>query len=261
MWYFISMSSKHAPHISDTGGDGQLVIMLPGFPAPKGYWRSTQLFLHRKGFRVVSLDLLGLGNAPKPDSSEYGYSEHVEYIEEVIAKIPRRNEPFVLIGHSMGALLAARYAVNNNNLLIKLVLLNPPLYSSREEAQQTLINTSKLYRLLLEAKYRSLAWSLISILSLRKIAKHTHISRERSLTNVVQSAEIFEDLSKIKTDTLLLLGKRDRPEYLENIKTFRIHSNIDLRIEDVGHHSAIFEKKILRELLLNYLNDALKPVY
>src|SRR5690606_2838570 len=40
----------------------------------------------------------------------------------------RLREPFVLVGHSMGALIASRYAARRPKRLKKLVLVAPPVY-------------------------------------------------------------------------------------------------------------------------------------
>lgn len=237
----------------DSGGDGKVLILLPGFPASLKYWASTQRFLVKLGYRVIPIDLLGLGAAPKPKDIDYTYEDHIEYVHRMIEEFGIGTK-LTLIGHSMGALLAARYAINYPNSVDKIILLNPPLYIDSSEAYATLRNTGRLYRLMLDSKFRGIAWMFARRLSLGLIANHTKISRDRSLEQIIESAELFDDLQRIDVPTLLLIGTKDRPQYLRNVSMQTFKDNIQLEIEDVSHHSAIFYKELVRSLILSFLN-------
>ena len=93
--------------MTDFGGDGEVMILLHGFLSSSKYWRNLQPHLSAEGYRVIAIDLLGFGDAPKPKYSDYSYQEHIAYLDAVIKKL-RLKQPFILIGHSMGALLATR---------------------------------------------------------------------------------------------------------------------------------------------------------
>ena len=59
--------------------------------------------------RVIAIDLLGFGGSPAPADSRYTVQEHVASLSRTIRSL-RLREPFVLVGHSMGSLIAARYS-------------------------------------------------------------------------------------------------------------------------------------------------------
>ena len=76
--------------------------------------------------RVVSIDLLGFGASPAPPDAEYTIEEHVAALDRTLRKL--RLTRFVLVGHSMGALIAARYAATRRKAVTRLVLVSPPVY-------------------------------------------------------------------------------------------------------------------------------------
>ncbi|TAL14466.1 alpha/beta hydrolase [Patescibacteria group bacterium] len=240
-------------HYKDSGTGEKVVILLPGFPASLRYWTSTQRYLIGEGYRVISIDLLGLGAAPKPRRAKYDYADHIDYTYKVIEGLGL-DKNVSIIGHSMGALLGARYAVEYPSKINSLILLNPPLYMSEEEAYETLRDTGRLYRFMLDSKFRGIAWTFARIATLGIIARHTRMSRDSTLSNIVQSAEIFTDLDAIQTPTLLLVGLKDRPEYLKNIRSHTFAKNIVVRIENVSHHSPLFYKTLLRPLITDFLS-------
>lgn len=76
--------------------------------------------------RVVSIDLLGFGSSPAPADATYTIEEHVAALDRTLRKLRLRR--FVLVGHSMGALIAARYAATHRKAVSRLVLVSPPVY-------------------------------------------------------------------------------------------------------------------------------------
>lgn len=213
-----------------------------------------QTFLANNEYRVVAIDLLGFGDAPKPDDSQYTYGDHVSYIRKVLKDL-KIHKPVSIIGHSMGGLLGARLTALYPNEVNRLILLHPPLYDSSEQAHKTIHATGRLYRFVLTSRLRHFAWKILRPLSLFIIGNHTAVSRERSFDKIVLGGEIFKDLDRLKRRTLLLIGSRDRPQYLLNLGSRRLNKLVTLRIEDVGHHSALFHKKLVRKAILDFLDN------
>lgn len=80
-------------------------------------------------YRCISIDLLGFGGSPAPPDAEYTLKEHVASLARTIRRL-RLRQPFILVGHSMGALIAPRYAARNPRRVRRLVLVSPPIYVS-----------------------------------------------------------------------------------------------------------------------------------
>lgn len=237
----------------DYGGHGDLIVLLHGFLGSTGDWSRLAPKLVREGYRVIAIDLLGFGKAPKPLDASYSYEDHVAHIEQSLQELSI-NEPFILIGHSMGALIAKRYTLNYSERVRRLILLNPPLYRDSAQVRQTLRDTSALYRFLLDSRYRNIAWPIIRFALLGRM-RHTRWSRERSLVNVIEKAEGFQDLQQLKQKTLLLVGLRDRPEYIENLKVFALARSVNLSLVDVAHNAPMQNPRYVKRAVMKFLTQ------
>lgn len=229
------------------------MVLLHGFLSSSKYWKRLQPLLSQAGYRVITVDLLGFGNAAKPTDAHYNYDDHVEYLHATLRQLGV-SESFILIGHSMGGLIAARYGKTYPDSVQSLILLHPPLYADTAEAQQTLRNTGILYRILLDSPYRQLIWLALRGLGYSIIGKHSRLSREASLQNVIESAEMFDDLADIATPSLLVVGKADRKEYIANIAQFDMSSSVTVSLEPVDHHSPRNQPQLIRGKIIEFIS-------
>lgn len=96
-----------------TGGDCA-VVLVHGYTGGKWYWRQTidRLALKR---RVLALDLKGHGASekPNPDIEPYDIERYCEEIAQVIHA--RDVGPYLLVGHSMGGMIALTYGQGSYN--------------------------------------------------------------------------------------------------------------------------------------------------
>jgi pimeloyl-ACP methyl ester carboxylesterase len=109
-------------------GTGPAVILLHGVASS---WVTFQNLvpLIEPRHRVIALDLLGFGGSPAPDDAEYTPREHVAYVHRTLRALRLRG-PIVIVGHSMGAIIAARYAAQFPRRVSRVVLVSPPVYLS-----------------------------------------------------------------------------------------------------------------------------------
>lgn len=237
-------------YVIDYGGSGKVLILLHGFLGSSSYWRKLQPLLTRAGYRVITIDLLGFGHAPKPGNIKYDYKDHINYVKTAIDDLSLPAQ-FTLIGHSMGALIAMRFAKEYDSRVSALILLHPPLYTSRQQAYSTLLATGRHYRLLIKSGIRPIVWGVVRLVLKKTNAemKHTKKSREGSLHQVIMASEGLSDLVLLKTKTLLLLGSRDRREYSDNLKSVVLPKNVSCRVEDVTHHSPLVHPAMVCKLI------------
>ncbi len=83
-------------------------------------------------------DLLGFGRSPKPDLA-YTVEDHLSAVHRTLDRLCLSEQPIILIGHSLGAILAAEYAARFPEHIRGLVLVSLPSYQSKEEAQAYII--------------------------------------------------------------------------------------------------------------------------
>lgn len=226
-------------------------MLLHGFLSNSRYWQRLTSLLVAAGYRVVAIDLLGFGRA-RTARSRFDYDAHVAHLYRSLALLGVR-EPVTLIGHSMGALIAARYAVLHPGHVARVGLVNPPLYASGAEAHSTLRGTSRLYRMLLDSRRRHLVWTIAHRVLRTRIGRHTPHARDLSLRRVIETAEAFDDLARIRVPTLVVVGSRDRPEYARNLRDFEPQPNVRVKFLDGGHHVALQGPDALAAVLLPFL--------
>jgi pimeloyl-ACP methyl ester carboxylesterase len=153
----------------------------------------------------------------------------------------------------MGALLAARYGILHNNKIKSLVLLHPPIYKNGGEVRRTLRSTGLHYRILLDSQFRRFGWFAVQLLLPHQIARHNHASREGSLRNVIEATELQSDLRRLKTRTMLLIGLKDRQEYIHNLSELPVNKLLSVVTENVAHHSPLFQPVLIQKILLKFL--------
>ena len=237
-------------YIHDYGGSGETIVLLHGFASSSRYWKKLQPLLSADGYRVIAIDLLGFGKAPKPKTFDYSYGAHLQHIHDALREL-KIVDPYILIGHSMGALLAARYTIVYEKSVRSLVLLHPPLYTDRDQVRETLRATGILHRILLDSRMRGMAWNVLQGIGF--IGRHTKYSREGSMAQLIERAEIFDDLQAIQTATLLFIGAKDRVEYRANLQKQTLSSHVQVVVENVGHNSPLFNAKTVHRRLRDFL--------
>ncbi|WP_111719181.1 alpha/beta fold hydrolase [Homoserinimonas sp. OAct 916] len=117
-------------HIASDVGHGPPVILVHGI-ASSSVTFAELVPLLQASHRCISIDILGFGRSPVPPNAEYTLEEHVEWLQRTISSL-KLKEPFVLVGHSLGALITARYTALHQGRVDKLVLVGPPIYISPE---------------------------------------------------------------------------------------------------------------------------------
>jgi 3-oxoadipate enol-lactonase len=99
-------------------GAGSTIAMVHGRGEAHESW--DPLVPHLVGYRALRVDLLGFGAAPAPqDPQRYSIASNSQDLADTLADL---DAPFALVGHSMGGMVAAHYAVHHAENLGALVL-------------------------------------------------------------------------------------------------------------------------------------------
>jgi pimeloyl-ACP methyl ester carboxylesterase len=132
-------------------GEGQPVILLHGIGRSARIWQHLFEQLAFKPLSVSAFDLLGFGASPKPAWPQYNVDDHARAVLASIKRL-QPSQPVILVGHSMGCLVAVRVARLRPDLVKHLVLYEMPLYEGLPEKRR--------YRLRLNVYYRFYEWVL-----------------------------------------------------------------------------------------------------
>lgn len=106
-------------------GSGPDVVLLHGWTCDSHDW-SWQLPAFESKYRVIAPDLRGHGRSEIMPSGAYMPADYVADIEALILAA-YRGQKFVLVGHSMGAQIAARLAAKRPDLVRAVVSIDGAL--------------------------------------------------------------------------------------------------------------------------------------
>jgi N-formylmaleamate deformylase len=110
-------------HHLEYGESGPPVVIVPGITSPAATWEFISADLAGE-YRVITLDIRGRGLSDQPPG---GFTLD-DYARDVVAVVEALElERPALVGHSMGARIAAATAAANPDLAGPLVLADPPL--------------------------------------------------------------------------------------------------------------------------------------
>ena len=233
------MPKKSHSIAKKTYGSGQPVLLLHGFAGSHKHWNKVIINIPQDKFHIIAPDSIGFGISDKPSKLSYDIDDHSMPLAKNILK--EINEPIILVGHSMGAMIALRIAKLHPGKVNKLVLINPPIFRSPEHAKQVIrdnltffhkIYVSKLGSPIYLVRNNPLIKHLISS-SLTKdnnrsdivgdYFNHSRRSFIRSIRNTLLTYSMYDDLEQIAVPTKYIYSHSDPlfdPTSLELIKKF-----------------------------------------
>ncbi len=127
------------------GPDGEVFLLVHGYAASSYTWRHWTTPLARRG-RVLTVDLKGFGEAPKPDDGRYGIPDLADLLVALVRELDLRG--LTLVGHSLGGGLALLTALRlldaSEPRLSRLALVSAPAYEQRLPPFVTLSQSPRL---------------------------------------------------------------------------------------------------------------------
>lgn len=240
------MTTKKVLHTT-VRGTGDPIVLIHGFLSSSHYFKPLIQRLE-KTHTVISIDLLGFGKSPKPRIG-YTFEDHIDALHRTLTH-HGVSTPFTLLGHSMGALIALRYATTHPESIARLQLFNAPMFTDASQMIDSHKSSGTHYRTLLYSRLRNGYWGALKLVPHNATARRPPINfadtvrmsrhaREGSYKNIIASGEFFSDLRKITIDTLVVVGKYDRVVYQENLRGRSLPSHVTLRIVESGHHTLV----------------------
>ena len=205
--------------------NGRVVVLRHGKNFPAGTWATTIASLKREGFRVVAPDQIGFGKSSKPERYQFTFVQLAANTRALLASLGI--ERSVVVGHSMGGMLAVHYAVSYPAATERLVLVNPigledyaamiPPRTVDDWYRQELALTPEKVREYQRTSYYGGAWK-------PEYEEHTRllegwirhpdywrVAWNSALTyDMILSQPVVYELHRVRAPTLLIIGTRDR---------------------------------------------------
>ncbi len=237
---FLELADGSKIHFRDEGNkEGKALLLVHGFNGSLFNYEPLVPYLS-DNYRVISLDLPAHGLTGAVESDLYSHKAYQNVIEEVVEIL--EVDKFYFVGHSMGGMIAWRYALDNLDQLNGLIIIGSAFFGNEQEFEdfQT-INAPPLAFELIESKFfiRLLEFITPRILVKEGISQsvydqsivtdelvdqfHDIILMEGTRVSIGKLAEVHEDdfiadpldLRKITIPSLIIHGEEDN---LVNIK-------------------------------------------
>lgn len=197
-------------------GTGQTVVFLHGIASSSVIWQPLFNMPH-DGSRYVAFDLLGFGDSPKPDWLAYSVRDHAASVASSIKKLKHRDS-VVLVGHSMGCLVATQVAYDYPKLVKRLILYQPPLLASQTGIKRYDNRTTMYLRAFgYIASKQELVLNYSRYIGQKRKRKGNFVLEdqdwlpfERSMRNTIMHQNTYDQLLAMKITADIIYGRKDR---------------------------------------------------
>lgn len=268
--------------------NGKNVLLLHGKNFNGAYWETTIKELTENGYRVIVPDQIGFGKSSKPDNFQYSFQQLAKNTKELLETL--EVEKTALLGHSMGGMLATRFALMYPDTTEKLILENPigledwklkVPYKSVDWWYQLELkkdyDSIKKYQMenYYDGKWKKDYEKWVNLLAGWTLSPdYGKIAWNSALTyDMIFTQPVVYEFAEIESPTLLIIGTRDRTalgkplvdektqktmglyEKLGNETQRKIPNCKLIELNDVGHlpHIEAFDKFIMP--LLKFLEQ------
>lgn len=190
------------------------VVLIHGIASDGSFWKPLIAEL-KADYTVIVPDLLGHGGSPTPDYIAYSTADQAKAVAALLRQLRIRQA--IVVGHSMGALVAARLATEHPSLVRRLVLYEPPLFADVPEFK-THSRRRKFYFQIFEKIAENPQGTLTITRVVARIARNwtkflqseqTWLPIERSLRNTIMNQTAYEELRNIAIATDIVHGRLD----------------------------------------------------
>jgi pimeloyl-ACP methyl ester carboxylesterase len=267
------------------GGNGKAVLLLHGKNFFGAYWKDTITFLADNGYRVIVPDQIGFGKSSKPNL-HYSFHALAANTRKLLDTL--KVKEVTVIGHSMGGMLATRFAVMYPDVATRLVLENPigledyrlfVPYVSVDEQYRSELNASaenirayhKTYFVTWRPEYGEYAEVAVRQ---KGSGEFPRLAMSSALTyEMIYEQPVCHDFGAVKAKTLLVIGQADRtvvgkarvkkellstvgqyPELGRKAATLIPGTRL-VELANVGHIPHMEMKDTFHEVLLNFLKE------
>ncbi|MDO4612165.1 MAG: alpha/beta hydrolase [Candidatus Saccharibacteria bacterium] len=221
------------------------VVLIHGIASDSSSFKKTLDYLEGttslKDARFVTFDLLGAGKSYTSDKLKYNFNEQLTALENSIKKLKPKT-PLVLVGHSMGTLIATRFADSHRRLVKELILVSPPIYTPKDFENPEFIKAQEMVKIVMQKKNpEATAGKAFGSV----------------LENIVLNRKNYEVLCRTTKPTKIIYGDKDEIIAAFNVpKVLKTNPKITA-VKTVGGHSMSHDKyvKVLAELE-RILNEA-----
>ncbi|MBD5780197.1 alpha/beta hydrolase [Pelagicoccus sp. NFK12] len=210
----------------ENAANGETVVLLHGKNFSGSYFEETALSLSNRGYRVIIPDQIGFGKSTKPENYHYTFQQLAINTMGLLQSLEIENAH--VLGHSMGGMLATRFALLYPSYTKSLTLLNPigledwkalgvpylPVEAWYERELGKTAEKIKAYQL---SSYYDGKWKpaydpwVEQLASYLDSPDYARMAWNQALTyDMIFTQPVVYEFPKLEMPTLLIIGQRDR---------------------------------------------------
>jgi pimeloyl-ACP methyl ester carboxylesterase len=276
--------------VAPSKANGQSVVLLHGKNFCAATWEAAIAALTEAGYRVIAPDQVGFCKSSKPKAYQFSFGQLAANTRALLQKLGI--ERASVVGHSMGGMLAARYALQYPQAVGQLVLVNPigledwkaegvPWRSVDEwYARELKTDAGSIKKYQLETYYSG-QWKPEYDRWVEMLAgmyggpgKQRVAWNQALISDVVFNQPVLYELPRIAVPTTLIIGQRDRtaigkdlapPELAKRLGNYRslgkraaaaIPKSRLIELDDLGHSPQVEAPARFNAALLDVLAGA-----
>jgi len=261
---WVNLNGLKVRYLESGKGKNRHILFIHGLGSAADRWMKIPDELS-SDFHSVAIDLPGFGESDKPANLNYTIDQFSQFIISFQKKISIHDGETSLIGHSLGGYIASEVAIQNQNQVKQLVLIdssgmleqptpileeylnaamNPSKNNVRKAFEKMVADPSRIPTQLVDGFIRRINMPN---------AKHAFKS---TLANSAKTQIGIDRLRQINNiPTLILWGVHDKVIPLEHSKFFKEaieNSRLEI-IDDAGHAPFAEKPDQVCEILRNFL--------
>ncbi len=238
-------------------GEGPALLILHGWGGSSDSWIKVQEILANQDYRVIVPDFPGFGRSITP-REPWGIDDYTGFIFNFVKEIKLKD--FFLLGHSFGGRVSVRFASLYPERIKSLILCDSAGIRPKPGLKTMIIFwLARVGNAIFTPKhlqrFKDSARNIFYIFLRNKDYVKANGTMKKTIKKVLDE-DLFSDLAKIKTKTLIVWGEQDRMVPLKYAHVFKENienSKLEI-IPKAGHSPHLENPKKLSEIILEFLS-------
>ncbi len=211
--------------VSGQTSNGKTVILMHGKNFCAATWQETILQMVEAGYRVIAPDQIGFCKSSKPQAYQFSFHQLAYNTNRLMNQLGIKQA--AVMGHSMGGMLATRYALMYPQQTSQLILVNPigledwgkkgvPYQTIDQNYQAELSKTAAGIKQYQQHTYYVGKWEArfdrwVNMLAGMYAGQDKKLVawNQAQTSDMVFTQPVVDELSHIKVPSLLLIGELD----------------------------------------------------
>lgn len=256
------------PHVLHVGDDTHVqnptvtIVFVHGLANSHAMWKPVIDLMRGTDARIMSVDLLGFGKSPKPEWQTYSALVHAKSLRRTL-RAHSVSGPVIIVGHSLGSLVAVKYAQLYPSHIQSLLLCSPPFYKETVTTERRIVvpTADDVYRQVYSyGRNRvDVARKIAAIVKRAKLVDPGFTVDDETLPAIIGSLEMsienqtsLQDAETITIPMHIIYGRFDVFVIRRNLRSLeKNHDTVSVETIMAGHEltsSKVYVKRIAEVL-------------